>query len=505
MKLVSARARAAQLAAQAPRNILCLTVARLNADFLGAYGNTWIETPAFDALAAESVLFDSFYGTSLDLATLFRAFWRGESPREIVDELREEDEPTAPGSLFRALKEQGYRAYVVSDAREIAVHPAVEGDYCDGRFFLGEPVASEPASALDETKFYQNFEELARFIAKLEDGADSGDASPWFVWAHFSGWNAAWDFPLEARERYREDEEDPEPYAGAAPPYVPADALGGSNRRSRANLDADAAVDANDLRQSFVEAYAGGISVFDETLGGFTQLLRESGALAKTLFIVAGARGIGTGGSSALGFAPEGTHASPFYAEEVRLPLVARLPDGSGAATRLPALCEPRDLFETVRAWPTFAKEHAGPEFWKIKRSDVSPFAGVWSAETQDERGPKEDAENPDAPAEFPPDTPGQNLFRLLVDESGSVRDRVVTVAKDARSDERAIAVDGWFLKETPPANRETRDGEPAKPKLELFVLPDDRYNVNDVASRRPDAVERLAVALRDGKPDTAR
>ena len=81
MKLVSARARAAQLAAQAPRNILCLTVDRLNADFLGAYGNTWIETPAFDALAAESVLFDSFYATSLDLATLFRAFWRGESPR----------------------------------------------------------------------------------------------------------------------------------------------------------------------------------------------------------------------------------------------------------------------------------------------------------------------------------------------------------------------------------------------------------------------------------------
>ncbi|MBQ4080600.1 MAG: hypothetical protein II596_07965, partial [Thermoguttaceae bacterium] len=87
----------------------------------------------------------------------------------------------------------------------------------------------------------------------------------------------------------------------------------------------------------------------------------------------------------------------------------------------------------------------------------------------------------------------------------GSVRDRVVTVAKDARSDERAIAVDGWFLKETPPANRETRDGEPAKPKLELFVLPDDRYNVNDVASRRPDAVERLAAELRDGKPDPAR
>ena len=38
------------------KNILCLAVDRLNADFLGAYGNAWVETPAFDALAAESIL-----------------------------------------------------------------------------------------------------------------------------------------------------------------------------------------------------------------------------------------------------------------------------------------------------------------------------------------------------------------------------------------------------------------------------------------------------------------
>ena len=66
------------------KNILCLAIDRLNADFLGAYGNAWVETPAFDALAAESVLFDSFFATSLDLETLYRAFWRGESPARVV-------------------------------------------------------------------------------------------------------------------------------------------------------------------------------------------------------------------------------------------------------------------------------------------------------------------------------------------------------------------------------------------------------------------------------------
>ncbi|MBQ7815386.1 MAG: sulfatase-like hydrolase/transferase, partial [Thermoguttaceae bacterium] len=189
------------------KNILCLAIDRLNADFLGAYGNAWVETPAFDALAAESVLFDSFFATSLDLETLYRAFWRGESPARVVASL--DDETTneesngaqttdaeaeatadgsndalndaksvdfnaanaAPPSIFRLLKEKGYRTFVVSDDETVALHPAVEDEYCDGRFFLGSPDAALPAETLEETQFFRNFEELARFLAKLEDDA----------------------------------------------------------------------------------------------------------------------------------------------------------------------------------------------------------------------------------------------------------------------------------------------------------------------------------------------
>jgi arylsulfatase A-like enzyme len=38
-------------------NAICLVVDRLHTGFLGAYGNTWIETPVFDRLAAESFHF----------------------------------------------------------------------------------------------------------------------------------------------------------------------------------------------------------------------------------------------------------------------------------------------------------------------------------------------------------------------------------------------------------------------------------------------------------------
>ena len=723
------------------KNILCLAIDRWNADFLGAYGNAWVETPAFDALAAESVLFDSFFATSLDLETLYRAFWRGESPARVVASLDDETaneesngaqttdaeaeatadgsnaalngakpddfNAAAPPSIFRLLKEKGYRTFVVSDDETVALHPAVEDEFCDGRFFLGSPDAALPAETLEETQFFRNFEELARFLAKLEDDAkcakeeNGGDAAPWFVWAHFSGWNERWDFPLELRERFQEDEDDPAPYAATLVPYWPLEEGAKSAKRGArvdenavveaalaraaaildadaendasnedaslpaeieiefsvefddpetpdAQRDANADVDENDeeeaefnesdadfddeadepfenddafldesaverrlaateltrlaqldapeRRQAVVEGYCGGVAALDETLEGFVQLLKESGVLAKTLLLTTATRGFPTGAPSALGVEPtSGTAAadvfaptsifgaspsassdaisadaaasltlpisasypdgadaanaplyatgadgatSRFYAESFQLPLAIRLPNGVGATVRLPALCEPRDVFATLRDWPEFAAELATPEFWSFEAIEISPFAGKWSAESETEIAEELDADDvlaveKERTADFDAaasDVPGQNLLRLLANEDGVLRDRVSVVARDAESEERALVVADWILKETPlapgvdvddfsgtgafVADAATLTAAPnaadssstsvaaplASPRLsrfELFVRPDDRYNVNDVANRCVEIVEKLAPALR--------
>ncbi|MBQ8286997.1 MAG: hypothetical protein IJZ10_11970, partial [Thermoguttaceae bacterium] len=137
-------------------------------------------------------------------------------------------------------------------------------------------------------------------------------------------------------------------------------------------------------------------------------------------------------------------------------------------------------------------------------------------------------------------DVPGQNLLRLLANEDGVLRDRVSVVARDAESEERALVVADWILKETPLApgvdvddfsgtgafvadaatltaapnaaptltaaapnaadSSSTSAAPLASPRLsrfELFVRPDDRYNVNDVANRCVEIVEKLAPALR--------
>ncbi|MBR4835111.1 MAG: sulfatase-like hydrolase/transferase, partial [Thermoguttaceae bacterium] len=581
------------------KNILCLAVDRLNADFLGAYGNSWVETPAFDALAAESVLFDSFFATSLDLGTLYRAFWRGESPAQVVASDADRDDFNDSPSIFRLLKEKGYRTFVVSDDETVALHPAVEDEFCDGRFFLGSPDAPLPAETLEETQFFRNFEELARFLAKLEDDAkceNGGDAAPWFVWAHFSGWNERWDFPLELRERFQEDEDDPAPYAATLVPYWPLENDAKSAKRNAradenavveaalaraaAILDAESAasnadalpaeveiefnvefddsdatdadlddsadvgfdenddeldsddafldesaverqlaatelarlaqLDAPERRQCVVEGYCGGVAAFDETLEGFVQLLKESGVLAKTLLLTTATRGFPPGAPSALGVEPTSETAaadvfaptpplfdaptdansaeaadssslpipasysdsanaplyatgadgetSRFYAESFQLPLAIRLPNGVGATVRLPALCEPRDVFATLRDWPEFAAELATPEFWSFEAIEISPFAGKWSAESATEIAEELDADDvlaveKERTTDFAadaPDVPGQNLLRLLANEDGVLRDRVSVVARDAKSRERALVVADWILKETP-------------------------------------------------------
>lgn len=59
------------------RNAVVIVIDRLGAGFLGPYGNTWIDTPAMNQLASESLLFEYATADSSDLNLLYRAYWSG--------------------------------------------------------------------------------------------------------------------------------------------------------------------------------------------------------------------------------------------------------------------------------------------------------------------------------------------------------------------------------------------------------------------------------------------
>ncbi|MGI6402550.1 MAG: sulfatase-like hydrolase/transferase [Thermoguttaceae bacterium] len=496
------------------KNIFCLTIDRLNCDILGAYGATSVETPSIDALAAESILFDSFYASSLDRDALYRAFLRGEAPNEIsLDDKLEDRE-----SIFRVMKKRGYRTFLISDVESVAHAPYVDSDDCDGRILLDSERVDAPVESVEETACFKNFEKLARFLVELDDHEVLETPAPWFVWCFLSGWNEEWDWPLALRESFRHIEEeeelsDPESYGAARPPYFRRPTSAKRVVRRERVYDAPdaeslvvsassaplvqeehrrlAALSEPERRQAVVQAYCGGVATFDDVFGAFFNLVKERDVPKHALFALTGARGFALGDPSALGIPGAGDATSPFYSEELRVPLIVRLPDGTGATLRLPTLCEPRDLFATLRDWHDFAETLAEPGFWRLESQQVSPFAGKWSDD------PPEEIDESAPTSAFDTSKEGQNLLALLCDESSAVRDSVLAVAKDSRSPERALVVDDWFLKRTPLDPDEIEDEFAPVERFELFVFPDDRYCVNDVADRCQDDVDALRPYLR--------
>ena len=167
-------------------NIICFLTDRLHLGYLGAYGNSWIGTAAFDRLACESVLFDRAFATRLSLPALYRAFWYGHEPFAADLSAPDEKEPgffgrlfakgaAAPVSpLFTALSGTGYRTVLVTDDMETARL---------GKGLFEKVELFSPAKGIAETA------EQSAVFRGLKDAADAASRmargrAPFFLWIH---------------------------------------------------------------------------------------------------------------------------------------------------------------------------------------------------------------------------------------------------------------------------------------------------------------------------------
>ena len=57
------------------RRAIVIVFDRLGAGYLGPYGNTWLDTPAFNQLASESMVLEHAIADSVHLATLYERLW----------------------------------------------------------------------------------------------------------------------------------------------------------------------------------------------------------------------------------------------------------------------------------------------------------------------------------------------------------------------------------------------------------------------------------------------
>ncbi|MCE9547618.1 MAG: sulfatase-like hydrolase/transferase [Planctomycetia bacterium] len=303
------------------RSAICLVIDRLPAHLVGAYGNAWIQTPALNALAAQSLVCDFATIDSPKLSSLYRSYWQGVHAA-IPQSGFPRDNP-----LVARLRSAGKHTQLLTD--EFMVAQVAGARHFDKEVELNAVQDAETAASVAETGLGMFFGAAAEAVERLPSGS--------LLWLHCRGLGGPWDAPVKLRHLYAA-EEDPSPPDSTR---VPCEVL---------LPDHDP-----DYRLGISQAAAGQVTALDECLEMFLGTLAQSANADNTLLIVIGGRGLPLGEHLTVG-ALDG----PLYEELIHVPLLVRLPGGGAIPRRTGALVQPADVFATLLDWFGVEEESTG-------------------------------------------------------------------------------------------------------------------------------------------------
>ena len=189
------------------------------------------------------------------------------------------------------------------------------------------------------------------------------------------------------------------------------------------------------------QAYSGQVTLLDTCLGALGDFLDGLSGSDETLLTLTSARGFPLGEHGRVGPCD-----GALFGELVHVPWMIRLPDAAGAALRSRHLVGPADLWATLLDW------------WSVGGSPLLSGEGSGVRAIS---------------------SPADSLLRLAGGQCRAGRDRLCIAGAEGQ---RAIRTPAWYLR--------------AALEPELFAKPDDRWEINNVASRCQDVVERLLEAL---------
>jgi arylsulfatase A-like enzyme len=286
---------------------IVLVVDRLGAGHLGPYGNTWLETPQFNRLAARSLLCETVFADSPDLSAACRAYWTGRGAHEpaLSDLLN------LPAQAARA----GASTLLVTDDESVASDP-LAASFGECELIASPPTESGPADTIEQTGMFRL---ITAALAAIERSRD-----PLLAWIHARGMSAAWDAPREYRERLA-DPEDPAPPDFRQPP----------DRRLPKSFDPDEVL-------GVVQAYAAQVHVLDECLGLLLDALAQREEHQEVLLACTSPRGCPLGEHGRIGPCD-----GALYSELLQVPLLIQFPHAR-EPIRTQRLVQPSDLFATI-------------------------------------------------------------------------------------------------------------------------------------------------------------
>lgn len=369
-------------------NVIVIVCNSLHLNFLGPYGNGWIETPNLDRLAAEGVVFDHHFPENLTTIPTRRSWWTGRygfaDPEQGWTPLRN-DERILPDMLWN----KGIRTAIISDVPMLR-----DAEYGFGRGFddviwvrgsgydplvpAGDPrvkkvrLSDEPGLRLppdddpDRDLWKSRWEQFLRNRAVLQTQHEEntgvarsvseaigwlerngGKASPFLLWLDLFSPHGPWDPPEPYRDQYATEEPD-EFESGEEGDLVEEEGDEDVDLEEvpvLLDVPAGAVGDVIDELEllRLRRTYAGTVTLVDRWLGTLYDALKAQGRLDDTLIIFTSDQG-----------EPLGEHGyvrrfRPWlYEELVHTPLILRMPRAQFGGMRHQALVQTVDLLPTV-------------------------------------------------------------------------------------------------------------------------------------------------------------
>ncbi len=331
-------------------------------DYLGCYGNEWIETPNLDALASESALYEQAFAEGLPTLPARRVMVTGRRIIPFEYHPQHSDKVTVPGwhplylqdvTLAERLLAGGYATCMVTDVYHMMkpdknFHRGMEYWYWvrgveDDRYNWRDPervkdvwpTVASWGQKLDDPRHWlvqhingrvQWQDERDSFAGRVMTRASEwvrgfrGDY-PFFMWIDMFDPHEPWDPPMEYGKRY-----DPnfDPYKSAFPPGTRADMSEEDFRTIRAG-------------------YAGECTLVDAWVGRFLDVLAEEDLLEETIIVFTSDHGC------MMGEQDEIHKGSTRIRNQVtQVPLLIRHPSGEAAGARVKGFVQHQDIMPTV-------------------------------------------------------------------------------------------------------------------------------------------------------------
>ena len=279
-----------------------LAIDGLGSKFLGPYGNTWIETPAFNQLAAESLLIDGLFVPSTDRLHVCDSWWNQQ-----------------PTNLLHQRHAADIHTRLLTDERAIWDGP-------QARLFAQQDQITASSNGVRLAEDWQETQ-TAKFFAQAIQAIEEMDDNS-LLWLHFRGFQSPWDAPYEYRQQFV-DEDDPDASGSAQVPGLHLDA----------NYDPDAL-------HEIQCAYAGQVVLLDECLAVLLAVMEGVATTNDAMLLVTSTGGFPLGEHLTVG-----CRDAQLYHESLAVPALLRYPQGQLAMKRGRGLAEVPDMAHALNDW----------------------------------------------------------------------------------------------------------------------------------------------------------